>query len=148
MYVSHSQGIWDLDSWFPKFQHAAHIGTLKFSTDGVPKIHQGLLVSNGDVVPLPLKLSEKFGLKTGSYYGQRSSGHDKNEVLQSYTNAFELGVDQPDVETVVRFGVPPTMEKLVHEFGRAEGTEGNLKVSKYNQHTYRHRLRLWYMPLL
>lgn len=81
----------------------------------------------------------------GVYYGQRLSSNDKDEVLQSYqsgiikemvaTNAFGFGVDQPDVETVVQIGVPPTMEKLVQEFGRAEGTKGKLKVSKYNQHT-------------
>lgn len=51
------------------------------------------------------------------------------------TNAFGFGVDQPDVETVVQIGVPPTMEKQVQEFERAEGTKGKLKVSKYNQHT-------------
>ena len=83
-----------------------------------------------DVVPLALKLSEMFGLKTGSYYGWGLSGHDKDEVLQSWqsgvikvmvaTTAFGLGVNQPDVETVVRIGVPPTMEELVQEFGRAE----------------------------
>ena len=82
-----------------------------------------------DVVPLILKLSEMFGLKTGSYYGRGLSGHDKDEVLQSWqsgvikvmvaTTAFGLGMNQPDVETVVQIGVPPTMEELVQEFGRA-----------------------------
>ena len=76
-----------------------------------------------DVVLLALKLSEMFGLKTGSYYGRGLSGHDKDEVLHSWqsgvikvmvaTTAFGLGVNQPDIETVVRIGVPPTMEELV-----------------------------------
>ena len=92
-----------------------------------------------DVVPLALKLSEMFGLKTGSYYGRGLSGHDKNEVLQSWqsgvikvmvaTTAFGLGVNQPDVETVVRIGVPPTMEELVQEFGRA-GRDGRKAKGK------------------
>ena len=92
-----------------------------------------------DVVPLALKLSEMFGLKTGSYYGRGLSGHDKDEVLQSWqsgvikvmvaTTAFGLGVNQPDVETVVRIGVPPTMEELVQEFGRA-GRDGRKAKGK------------------
>ena len=92
-----------------------------------------------DVVPLALKLSEMFGLKTGSYYGRGLSGHDKNEVLQSWqsgvikvmvaTTAFGLGVNQSDVETVVRIGVPPTMEELVQEFGRA-GRDGRKAKGK------------------
>lgn len=92
-----------------------------------------------DVVPLALKLSEMFGLKTGSYYGRGLSGHDKNEVLQSWqsgvikvmvaTTAFGLGVNQSDVETVVRIGVPPTMEELVQEFGRV-GRDGRKAKGK------------------
>ena len=67
-----------------------------------------------------LKLSEMFGLKLG---GWRLSGHDKDEVLQSWhsglikvmvaTTDFGLGVDQPDVETVVQIGVPPTMDTYI-----------------------------------
>ena len=89
-------------------------------------------------MPLALKLSEGFGLKTGSYYGRGLSGHDKDEVLQSWQNgiiqvmvattAFGLGVNQPDVETVVRIGVPPTMEELVQEFGR----DGRKAKGNYN----------------
>ena len=92
-----------------------------------------------DVVPLALKLSEMFSLKTGSYYGRGLSGHNKDEVLKSWqsgvikvmvaTTAFGLGVDQPDVETVVRIGVPPTMEELVQEFGRA-GRDGRKAKGK------------------
>ena len=90
-------------------------------------------------MPLALKLKESFGLKTGSYYGRGLSGHDKDEVLQSWrsgviqvmvaTTAFGLGVNQPDVETVVRVGVPPTMEELVQEFGRA-GRDGRKAKGK------------------
>ena len=45
------------------------------------------------------------------------------------TTAFGLGVDQPDVETAVRIGVPPTMEELVQEFGRA-GRDGRKAKGK------------------
>jgi superfamily II DNA helicase RecQ len=30
-----------------------------------------------------------------------------------------MGVDQPDVDKVIRIGVPPSLEQLVQEFGRA-----------------------------
>ena len=50
-----------------------------------------------DVVPPALKLSEMFGLKTGSYYGRIFSGHDKDEVLQSC----QIGVIKVMVATTV-----------------------------------------------
>ena len=55
----------------------------------------------------------------------------KNGVIKVMvaTTAFGLGVDQPDVETVVRIGVPPTMEELVQEFGRA-GRDGRKAKGK------------------
>ena len=35
------------------------------------------------------------------------------------TTAFGLGIDQPDVEVVMRVGCPPTIETMIQEFGRA-----------------------------
>ena len=59
--------------------------------------------------------------------------HDKDKVLKSWragvikvmvaTKAFGLGVNQSDVDVVVRIGVPPSMEELVQQFGRA-GRDG------------------------
>lgn len=39
------------------------------------------------------------------------------------TKAFGLGVNQSDMDVVVRIGVPPSMEELVQQFGRA-GKDG------------------------
>ena len=86
-----------------------------------------------DVAPLCMKLREEHDVKAGSFYGRGLSGHDKDEVLKSWragvikvmvaTKAFGLGVNQSDVDVVVRIGVPPSMEELVQQFGRA-GRDG------------------------
>lgn len=57
------------------------------------------------------------------------SVHDKQTTLQNWkegqiqlmvcTSAFGMGIDQPDIDVVVRVGCPPTLEQLVQEFGRA-----------------------------
>ncbi len=39
------------------------------------------------------------------------------------TSAFAMGIDQGDVEKVVRVGCPPSIEQMVQEFGRA-GRDG------------------------
>ena len=80
-----------------------------------------------DVTPLMIRLSEEHGLKAASFYGRGLSGHDKHQLLKSWregliqvmvaTKAFGLGVNQPDIEVVVRFGVPPTLEELIQQFG-------------------------------
>ena len=97
------------------------------------------LISNGqcivyvdfveDVAPLCMKLREQHDVKAGSFYGRGLSGHDKDEVLKSWragvikvmvaTKAFGLGVNQSNVDVAVRIGVPPSMEELVQQFGRA-----------------------------
>ena len=67
-----------------------------------------------DVAPLCMKLREEHDVKAGSFYGRGLSGHDKDEVLKSWragvikvmiaTKAFGLGVNQSDVDVVVRIG--------------------------------------------
>lgn len=39
------------------------------------------------------------------------------------TTAFGMGIDQPDVDTVIRIGCPPTIESMVQEFSRG-GRDG------------------------
>ena len=39
------------------------------------------------------------------------------------TSAFGIGIDQSDVDKVIRVGVPPSIEQLVQEFGRT-GRDG------------------------
>ena len=73
------------------------------------------------------------GVESCSYKGQNMSGHDKTKVMENWcsgaiqvmvcTSAFGMGVNQPDIDVVVRIGVPPTIESMVQEFGRA-GRDG------------------------
>ena len=39
------------------------------------------------------------------------------------TSAFGMGIDQHEIQKVLRIGVPPSLEQLVQEFGRA-GRDG------------------------
>jgi len=85
-----------------------------------------------DTAPLAISLCQA-GYKACSYHGQKLSSHDKLVSIDSWRNgsikvmvsttAFGMGIDQPDIETVVRVGCPPTIESMVQEFGRA-GRDG------------------------
>ena len=85
-----------------------------------------------DVAPLAISLRQA-GFETCSYHGQKMSGHDKLQSMESWrsnavkimvcTTAFGMGIDQPDVEVVIRVGCPPTIETMIQEFGRA-GRDG------------------------
>ncbi len=91
-----------------------------------------------DAAPLAISLRQA-GYKTCSYHGQKMSSHDKLESLDSWqkglvkvmvcTTAFGMGIDQPDVDLVIRIGCPPTLECMVQEFGRA-GRDGRLAKGK------------------
>lgn len=68
------------------------------------------------------------------------SGHDKTKVIENWrcgdmrvmvcTSAFGMGVNQPDVDIVIHIGVPPSIESMVQEFGRA-GRDGRPAEGKY-----------------
>ena len=85
-----------------------------------------------DAAPLAISLCQA-GYSTCSYHGQKLSSHDKLQSIEGWRNgsikvmvcttAFGMGIDQPDVEIVIRIGCPPTLESMVQEFGRA-GRDG------------------------
>ena len=85
-----------------------------------------------DIDGLAIALRQ-VGVESCSYKGQNMSGHDKTKVMENWcngdirvmvcTSAFGMGVNQPDIDIVVHIGVPPTIECMVQEFGRA-GRDG------------------------
>ena len=85
-----------------------------------------------DAAPLAISLCQA-GFRTCSYHGQKMSAHDKLQSMESWrsgdvkimvcTTAFGMGIDQPDVELVMRVGCPPTLESMIQEFGRG-GRDG------------------------
>lgn len=87
-----------------------------------------------DVAPLAISLRQ-HGLESCGYHGEKMSTHDKQVTLENWqtgqvhvmvcTSAFGMGIDQPDVDMVIRIGVPPSLEQLLQEFGRA-GRDGRL----------------------
>ena len=84
------------------------------------------------VAPLTIALRE-CGTEAAGYHGKNLSTHDKKKILSRWrsnelqvvvsTKAFGMGINQPDVELVVRIGCPPSLEDWVQEFGRA-GRDG------------------------
>ena len=87
-----------------------------------------------DVAPLAISLRQQ-GLESCGYHGEKMSTHDKQVTLENWqtgqirvmvcTSAFGMGIDQPDVDIVIRVNVPPSLEQLLQEFGRA-GRDGRL----------------------
>ena len=82
-----------------------------------------------DVNGLTIALREK-GVQNAAYHGDKMSTHDKARVIDNWkdgtiqvvvcTKAFGMGINQPDVETVVRVGCPQSIEDMIQEFGRAD----------------------------
>lgn len=81
-----------------------------------------------DVSPLAISPCQA-GLKSCSYHDDKMTAHDKMIALESWargevqvmvcTSAFGMGIDQPDLDKVIRIGVPPNLEQCVQEFGQA-----------------------------
>ena len=86
-----------------------------------------------DVNGLTIALREK-GVQSAAYHGDKMSTHDKAKVIANWkdgtiqvvvcTKAFGMGINQPDVETVVRVGCPQSIADMIQEFGRA-GRDGH-----------------------
>lgn len=95
-----------------------------------------------DVDCLTIALREA-GVESCSYKGQAMPGHDKTRVIENWrrgdmnvmvcTSAFGMGVNQSDVDVVLHIGVPPNIESMIQEFGRAgrdgRQTEGRRKLN-------------------
>ena len=91
-----------------------------------------------DIDSLAIAL-QQTGVESCSYKGQNMSGHDKTKVMENWcsgdikvmvcTSAFGMGVNQPDIDIVIHIGVPPTIECMVQEFGRA-GRDGRQAEGK------------------
>ena len=85
-----------------------------------------------DVAPLAISLRQ-HGLESCGYHGEKMTANDKQKVIDNWrgghvrvmvcTSAFGMGIDQSDVDKVVRVGCPPSVKQLVQEFGRA-GRDG------------------------
>ena len=109
-----------------------HIG----STEARVLIYTNLIKHTA---PLAIALRE-HGFKSTSYHGEGMSSSDKKEALDSWregevkvmvcTSAFGMGIDQPDVETVICIGCPPSLEDMVQKFGRA-GRNGKPAKGRY-----------------
>ena len=92
-----------------------------------------------DAAPLAISLRQA-GYKSCSYHGQKMSAHDKIQSIESWRNndvkimvcttAFGMGIDQHDVEIVMRIGCPPTLEAMIQEFGRG-GRDGRPAKGQY-----------------
>ena len=85
-----------------------------------------------DVSPVTIALREK-GVKSAAFHGKKLTASDKSKLVSNWrdgvihvmvcTKAFGMGIDQPDVEVVVRIGCPPSLEDWAQELGRA-GRDG------------------------
>ena len=86
-----------------------------------------------DVSPLAISLRQN-GPSSCSYHGDKMTARYNMMALESWmrgevqvmvcTSAFGRGINQPDVDKVIRIGVPPSLEQCVQEFGRV-GRDGH-----------------------
>lgn len=85
-----------------------------------------------DVGPITIAL-QQLGIHSCSYHGQNMSPHDKSSAMENWrdgvieamvcTSAFGMGINQSDVDIVVRVGCPPSIESWSQELGRC-GRDG------------------------
>ena len=74
------------------------------------------------------RVLEASGLRVGRYHGGLEGGR-RNAVQDAFmegrldhvvaTNAFGMGVDKPDIRTIVHYDMPQTLEAYYQEIGRA-----------------------------
>ena len=81
-----------------------------------------------DVAPVAIALQEK-GIKSAAFHGKKLTASDKSKLVSNWRSgvihalvcnkAFGMGIDQPDVDLVVRIGCPPSLKDWSQELGRA-----------------------------
>ena len=85
-----------------------------------------------DVASVGIALQEK-GIKSAAFHGKKLTASDKSKLVSHWrsgviyamvcTKAFGIGIDQPDVDIVVRIGCPLSFEDRAQELERA-GQDG------------------------
>lgn len=83
------------------------------------------------------EIAKQLGLSALSFHGDMTSSERQNIINQFRdgvsnlifaTNAFGMGIDIPDIRTVIHFMIPESIEQYYQEIGRA-GRDGNGAIS-------------------
>jgi len=83
------------------------------------------------------EIAKQRGLSALSFHGDMS-GSERQNIINQFrngasnlvfaTNAFGMGIDIPDIRTVIHFMIPESIEQYYQEIGRA-GRDGNGAIS-------------------